>query len=106
MSKNYKIIYFFHRYDFIPTVLDRSVIDEWIKCDDNESFNMAKQLIKDEGLLCGGSSGASVVSALKFAKELPKDKRIVVLLPDGIRNYMTKFVSDHWMVARGYMVIN
>lgn len=65
---------------------------------------MSRLLIKEEGLLCGGSSGSAVSSALKVAKDLPKDKRVVVLLPDGIRNYMTKFVSDNWMVARGYMV--
>ncbi|XP_034952355.1 cystathionine beta-synthase [Chelonus insularis] len=92
-------------YDFIPTVLDHNVIDEWIKCSDSESFNMARELIKEEGLLCGGSSGSAVVSALKFAKSLSADKRVVVLLPDGIRNYMTKFVSDTWMVARGYMTL-
>ncbi|KAK0159664.1 hypothetical protein PV327_010757 [Microctonus hyperodae] len=90
-------------YDFIPTVLDRNVIDEWIKCDDLESFNMARLLIKKEGLLCGGSSGSAVVSAIKLGKKLDENQRIVVLLPDGIRNYMTKFVSDHWMISRGYM---
>ncbi|KAF7990105.1 hypothetical protein HCN44_009094 [Aphidius gifuensis] len=90
-------------YDFIPTVLDHRVIDTWVKNDDCEAFKMARLLIKEEGLLCGGSSGAAVISALKFAKDLPANKRIVVLLPDGIRNYMTKFVSDHWMEARGFM---
>lgn len=90
-------------YDFIPTVLDHTVIDTWVKNDDYEAFKMARQLIKEEGLLCGGSSGAAVISALKFAKDLPADKRIVVLLPDGIRNYMTKFVSDDWMEERGFI---
>lgn len=70
-----------------------------------ESFTMARLLIKKEGLLCGGSSGSAVVSAIKLGKNLNENHRIVVLLPDGIRNYMTKFVSDHWMISRGYMVI-
>lgn len=43
-------------------------------------------------------------AALKLAKDLPEDKRVVVVLPDGVRNYMTKFVSDHWMEARGFSV--
>ncbi|XP_057337794.1 cystathionine beta-synthase [Microplitis mediator] len=89
-------------YDFIPTVLDRTVIDKWMKSEDTESFNMSRLLIKEEGLLCGGSSGSAVYLALKLAKDLPKDKKVVVVLPDGIRNYMTKFVSDNWMIARGY----
>ncbi|KOC61145.1 Cystathionine beta-synthase [Habropoda laboriosa] len=90
-------------YDFIPTVLDRSVIDKWIKTEDCESLNAAKMLISQEGLLCGGSSGAALVAALKIAKDLPEGKRIVIILPDGIRNYMTKFVSDHWMEIREFL---
>lgn len=87
-------------YDFLPTVLDRSVVDKWYKVADVDCFNMARRLIKEEGLLCGGSSGAAMTVALKAAASLRADQRCVVLLPDGIRNYMTKFVSDHWMEAR------
>ncbi|XP_043274434.1 cystathionine beta-synthase [Venturia canescens] len=89
-------------YDFIPTVLDRNVIDNWVKSNDHEAFTIVRELIKTEGLLCGGSSGSALSVALKLAKDLPAEKRVVVLLPDGIRNYMTKFVSDHWMEARGF----
>ncbi|CAK9813176.1 Cystathionine beta-synthase [Anthophora plagiata] len=90
-------------YDFVPTVLDRNVIDKWVKTEDCESLNAARTLIRQEGLLCGGSSGAALVAALKIAKDLPEGKRVVVILPDGIRNYLTKFVSDHWMEIRGFM---
>ncbi|RLU16095.1 hypothetical protein DMN91_011853 [Ooceraea biroi] len=90
-------------YDFVPTVLDRDVVDVWMKSEDHESLNAARELIRKEGLLCGGSSGATLSSALKIAKDLPADKRVVVLLPDGIRNYMTKFVSDQWMEVRGFL---
>lgn len=54
-------------------------------------------------LLLGGSSGAAVAAALMVAKNLGPDQRCVVLLPDGIRNYMTKFVQDSWMQARNLM---
>ncbi|KYN05606.1 PREDICTED: cystathionine beta-synthase [Cyphomyrmex costatus] len=91
-------------YDFIPTVLDRKVVDVWLKTEDDESLKAARELIKQEGLLCGGSSGAALAAALKIAKGLPADKRMVVLLPDSIRNYMTKFVSDQWMEARDFLV--
>ncbi|XP_072765152.1 cystathionine beta-synthase isoform X2 [Anoplolepis gracilipes] len=90
-------------YDFIPTVIDRNVVDMWIKTEDCESLNAARELIRHEGLLCGGSSGAAFLAAIKIAKNLPADKRLIIVLPDGIRNYMTKFVSDQWMEARDFL---
>jgi cystathionine beta-synthase len=55
-------------YDFIPDVLDRGLLDEWLKSDDPESFLMARRLIRHEGLLCGGSSGSAVWAAVEIAK--------------------------------------
>lgn len=93
-------------YDFVPTVLDRSVVDQWFKVNDRESFLMARRLISEEGLLCGGSSGAAVYAACKLARDLKADQRCVVVLPDGIRNYLTKFVNDQWMVDKGFLEKN
>ena len=114
-------------YDFIPTVLDRDVVDEWIDTNDKDSFLMARELISKEGLLCGGSSGSALVAALLYAKRLEQEwlkdqlvsnvpngskatsgqrsrkPRIVVILPDGVRNYMTKFLDDKWMIERGFL---
>ena len=84
-------------YDFVPDVLDRKVIDRWVKTTDRESFLLARRLIREEGLLCGGSSGTAILAALKEAKTLKKGQNCVVLLADGVRNYMTKFVDDQWM---------
>ncbi|KAG0279793.1 hypothetical protein BGZ95_000198 [Linnemannia exigua] len=89
-------------YDFIPEALERGVIDRWIKSADKESFVMARRLIREEGILCGGSSGTAVAAAVKAAKELGPGKRCVVILPDSVRNYMTKFLSDDWMKAKGF----
>ena len=89
-------------YDFIPDVLDRELVDEWVKTEDHESFLMARRLIRQEGLLVGGSSGTAVVAALQVAKRLGPDKRIVVILPDSVRNYLTKFVDDRWMRENGF----
>ncbi|MCA9641299.1 MAG: cystathionine beta-synthase [Polyangiaceae bacterium] len=89
-------------YDFIPDVLDRSLVDRWIKSNDRDSFRVARQLIRTEGLLCGGSSGAAVWAALQVCRELPEGSRVCVILPDSIRNYLTKFVDDGWMRQHGF----
>ncbi|XP_050551621.1 uncharacterized protein LOC118275758 [Spodoptera frugiperda] len=89
-------------YDFLPASLDRGVIDKWIKSEDHASLAMARRLIKDEGLLCGGSSGSAMWGAIQAAKSLKEGQKCVVLLPDNIRNYMTKFISDQWMEARNF----
>uniref|UniRef100_A0AAY4BMX7 Cystathionine beta-synthase n=1 Tax=Denticeps clupeoides TaxID=299321 RepID=A0AAY4BMX7_9TELE len=90
-------------YDFIPTVLDRSVVDMWLKSNDEDSFAMSRMLIRDEGLLCGGSSGSAMAAAVKVAKDLKEGQRCVVILPDSIRNYMSKFLSDKWMFEKGFL---
>ncbi|MBK7878724.1 MAG: cystathionine beta-synthase [Planctomycetes bacterium] len=89
-------------YDFIPKVLDRGLVDEWVKTEDRPSFLMARKLIRQEGLLCGGSSGSAVWAAREMAKKYGPNKRIVVLLPDSVRNYMTKFMDPQWMKENGF----
>lgn len=84
-------------YDFFPDVLNRELIDTWVKTVDKESFQMSRRMIREEGLLCGGSSGSAMVGAVKAATRLKKGQNCVVILPDGIRNYMTKFVDPKWM---------
>ena len=84
-------------YDFIPDVLDRDLVDVWVKTNDRQSFLMARRLIKEEGLLCGGSCGSVTVAGLREAARLGPDANCVLILADGVRNYMTKFVDDQWM---------
>lgn len=52
--------------------------------------------------MIGSSSGAALVATLEAAKELKAGQSVVVILPDSIRNYLTKFVSDQWMEARKF----
>ncbi len=89
-------------YDFIPDVLDRDLVDEWIKSNDRDSFRVARQLIRQEGLLCGGSSGSAVWAAMQVAKKMPPGSRVVTILPDSIRNYLSKFADDAWMRQHGF----
>jgi cystathionine beta-synthase len=77
-------------------------VDRWIKSNDKESFATARHLIRQEGLLCGGSSGAAMAAALTAAKDLTSGQNCVVLLADGIRNYMSKFVSNTWMKQNNF----
>ncbi|KAK6021137.1 putative cystathionine beta-synthase [Ostertagia ostertagi] len=91
-------------YDFVPGTLNRDVVDRWLKSTDKESFEAARELIRKEGILCGGSSGSNIHAAYEIARGLPADKNVVVVLPDGIRNYLTKFVSNDWMLVRHFDV--
>ena len=84
-------------YDFVPDVLDRSIVDLWIKTDDAASFAMARLMIAKEGLLVGGSAGSAMCAAAQVAKKMKKGERLVVLLADSIRNYMSKVRA--WMHA-------
>lgn len=89
-------------YDFIPENLDRSLVTKWVKTHDKEAFETALLAIKEEGLLCGGSSGSALWAALKEAKRLTASQNCVVVLPDGIRNYMSKFLNPQWMKEKGF----
>lgn len=89
-------------YDFIPDVLDTKLVDEWVKTEDRESFLMARRLIRQEAMLVGGSSGSAVWAAVQIGKKYGPSKRIVTLLPDSVRNYMTKFIDDRWMRENGF----
>lgn len=90
-------------YDFFPDVLDNSLVDEYVKVNDKDSFLMARRLIREEGLLVGGSSGSVLWAALQVAPKLAKGQRCLVILPDSIRNYLTKFVDDRWMKQEGFL---
>lgn len=91
-------------YDFIPKNLDRiNTVDKFIKTNDKDSFLMARRIIRQEGLMVGGSCGSAMIGALTVARNLPKDKRVVVMFVDGIRNYMSKFLNDDWMLENSYI---
>src|SRR3569832_85677 len=89
-------------YDFIPDEIDRRIGARWIKSNDRDSFRVARQLIRQGGRLVGGSSGSAVWAAMQVCRDLGPGKRVVVILPDSIRNYLSKFVDDRWMRQQGF----
>ena len=91
-------------YDFFPDVLDNTLVDRYIKTNDQDAFTMARKLILEEGVLIGGSSGSVVWGAIEAARDLSADKNVLVILPDSIRNYLSKFVSDEWMTTNGFKI--
>jgi len=93
-------------YDFIPTVLDRDVVDYWVKTDDDEAFAAMRAIVRHEGLLIGSSCGSTMAGAYRFIKEhkIGKDKRVAVLFADSSRNYMSKMMCDDWITKTGFDV--
>jgi len=90
--------------DMLCKALDFSVIDEIRQVDDQQSFNAARRLAREEGLFGGGSSGSAVHVALEVARELGKGKVVAVVLTDTGNNYITKFFNDEWMKDNGFAV--
>lgn len=84
-------------YDFIPNVLDNTLIDKYVKIADKDAFQMSRRLIAEEGLLVGGSCGGAMWAAVQVAKELNENQKCLVILPDSIRNYLSKYANDKWM---------
>ncbi|KAG7289846.1 cystathionine beta-synthase [Staphylotrichum longicolle] len=91
--------------DFVPEVLNRDLVDKWYKTDDRESFQLARRLIAEEGLLVGGSSGSATAAMIRTVKDFGfgKGDVIVVVLPDSIRSYLSKFADDDWLIANDFL---
>ncbi len=75
--------------NFIPSILDRSVIDRVIPVTDEDARSTARELAKKEGIFAGFSSGAAVHAALQIAKELGEGKVVIVMLPDFGERYLS-----------------
>lgn len=83
--------------EFIPGTLDFKYIDDIVRVGDREAFLTARRLVREEGLFCGGSSGAALYGALQIARDLPSNKVVVVILPDSGTRYLSKIYNDEWM---------
>ncbi|HSO11161.1 MAG TPA: pyridoxal-phosphate dependent enzyme [Anaerolineales bacterium] len=89
--------------DFLPSATDLSVVD-WIeRAGDKESFLWARQLVRQEGIFAGGSSGSALAGAIKYCRRLSADRLPVVILPDSGSRYLSKFYDDKWMREFGFL---
>jgi cystathionine beta-synthase len=90
--------------DFLPDNVKFNVIDDFEIIEDEESFQMTRDMLKQEGIYAGGSCGAAVLGAIKYAKKLDKPQDILVILPDSGNRYASKIYNDQWMQEKGYKV--
>jgi cystathionine beta-synthase len=90
--------------DTWPETMNASIVDEWIRVSDRDSFLTARALAREEGILAGGSAGSTVWGALDYARRLGNpEARILTILPDSGRSYMSKFYDDNWMIEHGFL---
>ncbi|MES2016186.1 MAG: pyridoxal-phosphate dependent enzyme [Pseudomonadota bacterium] len=89
--------------DFIPGIADLSRVKSAYTITDEESFNMARQLLREEGILAGSSSGTLLAAALKYCRAQTSPKRVVTFVCDTGTRYLTKVYSDGWMVDQGLL---
>jgi cystathionine beta-synthase len=89
--------------DFFPSTANLKIIDDIVRVDDKECFTMTRDLVRLEGIYCGGSCGAAVAGAIKYAKARGKKENIVVLLADSAGKYLSKIFNDDWMRENGFL---
>ena len=89
--------------DFLPSTMNLSILDDVVQVDDRECFLMTRELVRREGIFCGGSCGAAVVGAIKYARQLEKPARLLVLMPDSAQKYLSKIFNDEWMRSNGFL---
>jgi len=89
--------------DTWPKTMDPSVVDDWVRVSDRDSFLVARRLAREEGLLVGGSGGTTVWAALQIAERFGPEATVLTMIPDSGRSYLSKFYDDNWMLEHGFV---
>lgn len=89
--------------EFIIGTADFSVIDEMVRVSDRDAFLATRRLVREEGILGGGSSGAVLWAIEKLTGALDRPARIVTIFPDGASRYLSTIFDDGWMREQGFL---
>ena len=90
--------------DFMPTTIDWNYIDDVVRVNDKECFQMTRRIVREEGIFCGGSCGAAVAGALRWVRENDAEGlNVLIILPDSGSRYLSKIFNDSWMQEGGFM---
>jgi cystathionine beta-synthase len=87
--------------DFIPSIADLTGVKHAYTIDDQESFDMARELLRAEGILAGSSTGTLLAAALRYCRAQTEPKRVVTFVCDTGTRYLSKIYNDYWMIDRG-----
>lgn len=89
--------------DFIPDICDLSLVKNAYSITDAESFDMARQLLRREGILAGSSTGTALAAAVKYCREQKEPKRVVTFAADTGNKYLSKLYNEFWMEDNGFI---
>ena len=92
--------------EFLIPTMEFDVVDDMLQVTDRQAFHHARRLVREEGILGGGSSGAALWAVRQVAKRLPpreKPYRIVTVFPDGAGRYLSSIFNDEWLAAQGLL---
>ena len=90
--------------DFMPSTLDWEYVDDVVRVNDKECMQFTRRVVREEGIFCGGSSGAAVSGALRWVRRHDAEgMNVLILLPDSGSRYLSKIFDDNWMRENGYL---
>lgn len=91
--------------DMLPENCHLKLYDEFVKVNDQDSFDMTRRLVCEEGLCVGPSSALILIAAMRYSEKLTKPSKIVTLMPDSGKAYLSKAFNDKWLVDNGLMTV-